>query len=312
MSWIFRVYNDYYKDEPMPPRKKWKIKDIKKKFNSCKDAVDFINTGADIGEADAKILPKLGKPTINPQSDGSFIAEVKVDWFLDPSSVISLPIWTWGRNMTKGDKAAFVDFRGNLQAHEEGHMKIAEDYAKEITGITIKALGATKTKALKELQSELNKYQQEAQNTLDELTIAYDQKTDHGRKQSEVGGEDVRLDCPTGYKFSDLTITVQWVLDGEIIDTLTYIYSGHVCGNPFKTKWKIKRTISNSAGTISDENTEALFLHDGEPPELYGSFYFLPGAHPQVKLIDQLPLFGYLPKAPRIAIAPAEEDTNCP
>ncbi len=217
--------------------------------------------------------------------------------------------------MTKADKAAFADFRGKLQAHEEGHMIIAEDYAKEISGTIKKASESTRKKAKKELQNELNKHRQEAQNTLDERRIAYDEKTDHGRKQSEVGGEDVRLDCPTGYKFSDLSTTVKFIDpdDGELLSTTTVTYSGHVCGDPFETKWNVKQTLSNTQAGTHVQNIEAIFLHDGEPPDpVWGAFYFLPGEDPQVKLLDLVNHHVGLPKHPRIAIVPAEENTNCP
>jgi hypothetical protein len=179
---------------------KYKTKPQEKKFKNCNEAVDYLNRGNLPGEADAQITPKMGETRITEQPDGSFRAEVDISWSLSDESTLELPEWTW-RNMTESEKEALKAFVDALRVHEEGHMKVAEEYGKEISGTQV-GTGSTRSEAQKDLNNQLRKYQKRAQKELDRRRQDYDDKTKNGRKQSEgpqhgyPGGKDVRLNCP--------------------------------------------------------------------------------------------------------------------
>jgi predicted secreted Zn-dependent protease len=103
-----------------------------------------------------------------------------------------VPEWP---DMTAADKAAVKNYRDALKAHEDGHHKVAKDWAgketKKITGE-----GATPEEARADLERKLEEYKQDAQSRLDQAGQDYDAKTASGANQKAVGGKNVELNCP--------------------------------------------------------------------------------------------------------------------
>jgi len=179
--------------------KKFKLVQIRKQFKDCNEAVRWVNATQTQADAMPIIQPTLStnKPRPVKQPDGSFKAEVKVDWSIDPKrSIIQLPDWT--NVKSKDDKSAWQDYVNALQAHEVLHIRIAEEYTKKVS-CTVSSTGASPMEAGVNLQEELNRYREAVGSLLDDLTgpnSEYDKITDHGLKQSKIGGKDVRLNCP--------------------------------------------------------------------------------------------------------------------
>jgi predicted secreted Zn-dependent protease len=84
-----------------------------------------------------------------------------------------------------------------LRKHEVGHVDIAEQVAEEFTGGTISAIGDTREQARRNLQEAINDHADDVEDELQVRDDEYDELTQHGAKQSILGGEDVTLDCPS-------------------------------------------------------------------------------------------------------------------
>ena len=177
-----------------------------RQFKNCADAEQYIDRARtdptlEVGEASAYITPTLGPIKVGKQPDGRFKAEVTVTWSLDSSkTTMTLPDWCWP-NMTAAEKSALKSFVDALKVHEEGHVTVTKDFGEEISG-SQSAVGPTEQQARSNLQTTLNKYTQEKDEELQLRTKFYDQKTDHGAKQSAgpefgmPGGRDAILTCP--------------------------------------------------------------------------------------------------------------------
>ncbi|MBV8886598.1 MAG: DUF922 domain-containing protein [Chroococcidiopsidaceae cyanobacterium CP_BM_RX_35] len=183
---------------------KWGIKPVpspEKKFKDCNDFVDYLKSQLEV----AKTVPALeiGKNTFNfsTNKDGSIEAVVDVKWSIDPKkSTITLPQLTWP-NMTGAEKEALKDAMDALRVHEEGHIQVAEDFAKSISG-PVSATGRTSKEAARNLEAKIKNSFEDIKAKLDERGDEYDLATDHGRKQSEgpakgfPGGKNVLFACP--------------------------------------------------------------------------------------------------------------------
>ena len=101
----------------------------------------------------------------------------------------------------RAEKSALKKYLDALKVHEEGHVTVAKNFGKEISGKQ-SAVGATEEKAKSNLQTKLLEYKAEKGNELNFRTGFYDRMTEHGAKQSRgpeydlPGGGDVILTCP--------------------------------------------------------------------------------------------------------------------
>jgi|SRR5215216_1470796 len=176
----------------------FKVQPIIKEFKDCNEAVRWVNATQTQADAMPIIQPTLSTNKLHPvkQPDGSWKVEVNVSWSIDPKqSTITLPEWT---NVKSADKSAWQDYRNALRAHEVLHIRIAEEYTKKVS-CTVSSTGASPKEAGENLQEKLNRYREAVGSLLDDLTgpnSEYDKITDHGLKQSKIGGKDVRLNCP--------------------------------------------------------------------------------------------------------------------
>lgn len=179
----------------------WKENKTKKEFKNCKEAADYIKNAPETAEADARIKPQVGAIKVSEQADGTFEATVDVTWVHDAdNSAMSLPSWSWP-NMTPADTAALKDFTDAIKVHEQGHMQVADDFGKSISG-TQKGTGTSAEDATKDLKTQLDKYVEKSQTDLDKRTKDYDDATTHGATQDAgpakgfPGGKNAFLQCP--------------------------------------------------------------------------------------------------------------------
>lgn len=177
-----------------------------RQFKNCREAEKYIerartDESVEVGDAYSYIKPTLGKSKVLKLADGSFKAAVAVTWTLDDENTkMTLPDWCWP-NMTDAERAELKRFTDAIKGHEDGHVKVTKDFGKKISN-TLSAIGTTEDDAMSNLQTQLEKYQKESGEKLDDQSKLYDEKTDHGAKQSLgpqfgfPGGKDAVLTCP--------------------------------------------------------------------------------------------------------------------
>jgi Bacterial protein of unknown function (DUF922) len=173
-----------------PPR----VTEQQRTFANCREAVDWLMSTVETGLADSQFTPRLGTVTPGTTADGGHTRTVAVSWTFDlgsSSTTIDVPSWP---GMSEAERRAVHDYRDALVGHEEGHHRMARDFM-AAAGTRITGEGATPEEALADLQRQVDEYKTATGSRLDEATAAYDEQTDHGRRQSAIGGRDVRLDC---------------------------------------------------------------------------------------------------------------------
>jgi Bacterial protein of unknown function (DUF922) len=176
-------------------KKQPKAKPEKKKFHNCQAASDWLNSGADTGEAYSDFAPRIGKPTAGTSESGKPTLTVDVSWDYNiGGSRTSVVVPTWP-NMSAADKAAVQAYREAAEAHEQGHHQVAKDFMSK-AGEEKTGEGDTPKKARADLEQKLKEYEDQTKKALKKETDDYDDKTDHGRNQSAIGGQDVKLQCP--------------------------------------------------------------------------------------------------------------------
>jgi len=83
-----------------------------------------------------------------------------------------------------------------LRLHEEGHVNIFKELFQQLNGATIVASGPNPAAAQQSAERNFNQIMKSARDATIAKQERYDALTDHGRKQSAVGGTDVRFGCP--------------------------------------------------------------------------------------------------------------------
>jgi hypothetical protein len=169
-------------------------KNTSKSVDDCNAAVDWINSGAWTGEAEPMYKPTVGAIKKTKQADGTWKAEAEVTWAYDPASKAEVIVPTWPK-MTDAEKAAVQSYKAALTAHEVMHFDVTDAVIKALPK-TISATGADETEAFENLKTEAQTYQTDAKSALDTATTDYDDKTEHGKNQAAVGGDNVHLACP--------------------------------------------------------------------------------------------------------------------
>jgi hypothetical protein len=169
-------------------------KNTSKTFENCQAAVDWINSGVWTGEAEPIYKPTVGTIKKTKQADGTWKAEADVTWAYDPTSKAEVIVPTWPK-MTDAEKAAVQSYKAALTAHEVMHFDVTDAVIKALPK-TITATGSDESDAFTNLKAEAETYLTNAQSAIDTATHDYDDKTDHGKNQAAVGGDNVHLACP--------------------------------------------------------------------------------------------------------------------
>jgi hypothetical protein len=171
------------------------VQEVTKDFDNCKAAVDWLDSGGWPGDAEPFYKREAGDIRTEKLGDGTVKAEVDVSWSYDEdASTAEITVPTWPK-MTKADRAAVGSYKAALKAHEVMHFDVTDKILKALPK-TVSATGSTGREAVDNLKKAVETYDSNAHAAIDKQTQDYDTKTDHGRKQSEVGGVNVRLDCP--------------------------------------------------------------------------------------------------------------------
>ncbi|MBI3958081.1 MAG: DUF922 domain-containing protein [Chloroflexi bacterium] len=172
-----------------------------RQFQDCADAAATLQKEAekDIPAATTQYQIKDVLFYSNGRSAGNYTCDVTVYWQVDwGNMVMTLPEYSWP-NMSSADNAAVQSALNALRAHEEGHVNITEEYVTELSGgsIKISGSGATPTAARESCDVQLAIHEAQIAAELRKRQNEYDDRTHHGAKQSEIGGVDVKLVCPS-------------------------------------------------------------------------------------------------------------------
>jgi hypothetical protein len=180
--------------------KLYEVKDGKHLSGTCQqvnDQMDVLTANHDwIGLTHLTIgyFPAPGTPRERP--DGTYFVSVKAR-LSHPGpkkDLIQLPVWTNVKN--PNDKDAWAKFRELLLKHEEGHVQIAEDFvAANQDEETFTGTGTSPEEAQASLKESINTKRRERLSELKAKEDAYDEETDHGATQENVGGKNVILEC---------------------------------------------------------------------------------------------------------------------
>jgi hypothetical protein len=187
---------------------KGKTKYEERKFQTCKEAQNYIDSHSEengfyVGKATWELNFADAPITATKQPNGSYKAQVTVNYKIDAQDIeYTLPKWSWS-NMTPAEKAALQEYMDALLAHEQGHIEVAERFAKDFSQSSkVSATGATPAQAKANLEAKLMQDLTKRRQELEKDEKTYDDKTEHGGKQSKgpewgyPGGKDVGLDCP--------------------------------------------------------------------------------------------------------------------
>lgn len=171
-----------------------------REFLNCADAAAKLRDEAknDMPAATTQYRLKDSPTTSYSGKEGNYTCTATAHWSVDRENmVVNLPQYSWP-NMTDAEKAAVQKALNALRDHEEGHVTITEEYAKELSGKTgsVSGSGPTKKAALEACQKKLAQYEAGILGEQEKRQDEYDDKTKHGTKQSAVGGEDVEIVCP--------------------------------------------------------------------------------------------------------------------
>lgn len=168
-------------------------------FDNCADAVKKL---AEVHAADSEIyLLASGKSKYSKNKNGSYTGEISLNWSIDRSISFVAGLEISWPNMSAADKAAVKDVQEALEAHEQWHFHIGEEYLQELNdGSKITVTGATKESAEKKLKAQIADKISMVNTELAKRQEDYDELTNHGVDQSKVGGKDVKLKCPPAKK----------------------------------------------------------------------------------------------------------------
>jgi len=172
-----------------------------RQFKDCADAAATLQkeAEADIPAATTAYQIKNKVVYTTGGKPGNYTCDARVYWQVDwKSTQINMPDYSWP-NMSAADKAAVQSALNALRAHEEGHVDITEEYVNELSqsSIKISGSGADRDSARLSCDVALAIHEAKIAGELRQRQRDYDDKTHHGAKQSEIGGVDVKLVCPS-------------------------------------------------------------------------------------------------------------------
>jgi predicted secreted Zn-dependent protease len=162
-----------------------------KTWTSCKDAVTEFN-GSEAAHTDTHFDSSFTGSTFQSNGGWTFdgITTVKT------SLTVTLPDWV---NIPPNDTAVRAAWQlavDGLRKHEEGHVRISMESARQLSGALISGSGPSPVVAQQKAQQQFSQLLQKVRATHEARQDQYDAQTDHGRKQSAAGGTDTRLICP--------------------------------------------------------------------------------------------------------------------
>jgi len=163
---------------------------VPKEWSSCAAALAEI-TNSNPGHTDQHVDVKYSGNTFQSNGLWTFAGTTAVQ----NSITMTLPDWV---NMPAAPsiRAAWNKMIADLRKHEEGHVNIDMEAVQQLTGKTITGSGPTQAAAQQDAQRQFNQLMQTVDTANRAKQEQYDAVTNHGRKQSAVGGTDVAFSCP--------------------------------------------------------------------------------------------------------------------
>ena len=169
----------------------------KYEYNDCDDAARQLSWEKGVGTTRPYLRYHAMRPQVSVNPDGSYNAVIRLTWRVDPyKTIVTLPEISWP-NMTDAERLGVKDLVDAMLAHEEGHVRVAENYARDLSGERLSVTGSSPEAAKAELMKQLAEHERAVATELDKKENDYDDLTEHGANQSIVGGKDTELRCPS-------------------------------------------------------------------------------------------------------------------
>jgi hypothetical protein len=173
-------------DEP----RNYDLKKVPKEWRNCTAAVAGINNEED-AYTDVHLDASFSGNSF--QSNGLWTYDGRIT--LKRSITVILPDWVNIPN-DAAIRAAWQSAYDGLRKHEEGHVRIAMENSLRLDNASVTGTGSSAIAAQQQASQQFNQILQSVRSTHVSSQQQYDAQTDHGRKQSVVGGTDIKLNCP--------------------------------------------------------------------------------------------------------------------
>ena len=170
---------------PLP----YELKTVPKYWPTCAAAVAELNAEK-AGHTDQEFDAKVSGSSSRSNDTWTFSGTPTVT----NSLTVNLPEWV---NIPDNPavREAWQKMIEALRKHEEGHVNIAIEAAQPVIGRTIVGSGPSQRSAQEDAQRQLAELLHSIDSTTRSRQDQYDVLTDHGRKQSAVGGTDIAFIC---------------------------------------------------------------------------------------------------------------------
>jgi predicted secreted Zn-dependent protease len=171
---------------PLP----YELKTVPKYWPTCAAAIAEMNGEKPTGHTDQEFDAKLAGISSRSNDIWTFSGTPTVK----NSLTVNLPEWV---NIPDDPaiRAAWQKMIDALRKHEEGHVTIALEALQPLIGRTITGSGPSQVSAQEDAQRQLDQLTHMIDSSTRARQDQYDALTDHGRKQSALGGTDVTFTC---------------------------------------------------------------------------------------------------------------------
>jgi predicted secreted Zn-dependent protease len=175
---------------PPVPLGPYELKTVPKNWPTCAAAIAELNGDKPTGQTDQEFDAKVSGSSSRANDTWTFSGTPTVK----NSLTVYLPEWV---NMPDDPaiRTSWQKMIDALRKHEEGHVNIAIDAAQPLIGRTIIGSGPSQKSAQEDAQRQLDQLLHMIDSATRSRQDQYDALTDHGRKQSAVGGTNVIFAC---------------------------------------------------------------------------------------------------------------------
>jgi hypothetical protein len=177
-------------EKPVVAAAPYELKTIPKHWVSCAAATAELNGGAPSGRTDHSVEAKVSGSVSRSNDLWTFSGEATVK----NSLTVNLPDWV-NIPANPAIRDSWQKMIDALRKHEEGHVNIATEALQSLIGKTITGSGSSPGLAQQDAQRQFDQLVQAVNDTIRARQNEYDALTDHGRKQSAIGGIDVIFLC---------------------------------------------------------------------------------------------------------------------
>jgi len=166
------------------------LKGLPKEWPNCRAAIADINTGQ-VAFTDVHLDASFSGDS--SQSNGMWIYAGRTT--VKPSITVMLPDWVNIPN-DPVTRAAWQNALEGMRKHEEGHVRIGRESSRKLDNVPVTGTGVSLAAAQQQASQEFQRIVESVRTTHQANQLQYDAQTDHGRKQSVIGGMDIKLLCP--------------------------------------------------------------------------------------------------------------------